>query len=247
MPLSQRPWSINSYILSMVYFRCNSINLRVKDLNSINGNLKSWLFKDQLEEPEDIILYRPTYEGGLGLDHLKCKATARLIVSFLETAVSPTYIHSIYHEALFRYHVLDEKSINNPGIPMYISEEIFEFIKLVYNEGTNIYTMTSKQWYKALLDKTVLHEKTFSLILSYGLHASFINLLVHKQKNIHAFLLKTTNLSIFSLIGKANPCLPSLRGKENPCSPSQRGKENPCLPSLRGRAWVCFPLQQGKA
>ena len=162
MPLSQRPWSINSYVLSMVYFRCNSINLRVKDLNSINGNLKSWLFKDQLEKPEDIILYRPTYEGGLGLDHLKCKATARLIVSFLETAVSPTYIHSIYHEALFRYHVLDEKSINNPGIPMYISEEIFEFIKLVYNEGTNIYTMTSKQWYKALLDKTVLHEKTDS-------------------------------------------------------------------------------------
>ena len=87
----------------------------------------------------------------------------------------------------------------------------------------------------------------FSLILSYGLHAFFINLLVHKQKNVHAFLLKTTNLFNFSLIGKANPCLPSLRGKENSCSPSQRGKENPCLPSLRGRAWVCFPLQQGKA
>ena len=93
----------------------------------------------------------------------------------------------------------------------------------------------------------LMPTRPFSLILSYGLHASFINLLVHKQKNIHAFLLKTTNLSIFSLIGKANPCLPSLRGKENPCSPSQRGKENPCLPSLRGRAWVCFPLQQGKA
>ena len=63
---------------------------------------------------------------------------------------------------MYRYHVLEEKSLKNPGLPAYLSEEIFEDIKQVYNEGTNICTMTSKQWYRVLLDKTVLKEKTDS-------------------------------------------------------------------------------------
>ena len=62
MPLTQRPWSINSYALSKVWYKCNSIDLRIMDINSITSKVKSWLYADQLEKPEEIVLYRP----GLG-------------------------------------------------------------------------------------------------------------------------------------------------------------------------------------
>ena len=58
MPLSQRSHSINTYCLSKVWFRCSSINLRICDSAKITSNIKSWLFQDQLEKPEDFLLYR---------------------------------------------------------------------------------------------------------------------------------------------------------------------------------------------
>jgi hypothetical protein len=62
-------WSLNKYALSKVYYRCDSVDLRVKDLSAITSNLKSWLFTDHFEKPENIIICRPIYHGGLGLDN----------------------------------------------------------------------------------------------------------------------------------------------------------------------------------
>ena len=41
MPLSMRPWSINCYVLSKVWFRCGSVDLRVSDLSAISSSVKS--------------------------------------------------------------------------------------------------------------------------------------------------------------------------------------------------------------
>ena len=109
---------------------------------------------DQFEKPEDIVVYRPASCGGLGLDHVKFKAQARLIKSFLETASNPKYNHSLYHEALLKYHVLEDRSICDPGIPPYYSENFFETIKLMKDQGTlNITTMSSKDWYRVMLEE----------------------------------------------------------------------------------------------
>ena len=110
MPISQRPWSLNNYALSKVYYRCNSVDLRVKDLSAITSKIKTWLFMDQFEKPEDIIIYRPASHGGLGLDNVKYKAQSRLITSFLETSTNSKFRHSLYHEALFKYYVLEDRS-----------------------------------------------------------------------------------------------------------------------------------------
>ena len=83
------PWSINSYAISKVLFKCNCLELCVLDIISITSKGKAWLLADQLEKPEDFINYRPTSHGGLGLHHIKFKAQAMLIHSFLETAVKP--------------------------------------------------------------------------------------------------------------------------------------------------------------
>ena len=119
MPISQRPWSLNNYALSKVYYRCNSIDLRAKDVAAITSKIKSWLFMDQFEKPEDIVISRPTSQGGLGLDNVKNEVQDNiLITSFLETSINPKFNHSLYHEALYKYHVLDDKSFPDPGLPV---------------------------------------------------------------------------------------------------------------------------------
>ena len=159
MPLSQRPWSLNNYALSKVYYRCNSVDLRVKDISAITGKIKAWLFMDQFEKPEDIVVYRPISCGGLGLDHVKLKAQSRLITSFLETASNPKFIHSLYHEALLKYHVLEDRSFSDPGVPPYYPENFFQTIKKMKDQGTlNISTMSSKDWYRVMLEDNITME-----------------------------------------------------------------------------------------
>ena len=56
MPLTQRPSSINTFCLSKVWYKCNVIDLRVADILTINSKVKSWLYADQFEKPQELIL-----------------------------------------------------------------------------------------------------------------------------------------------------------------------------------------------
>ena len=91
--------------------------------------IKSWLYCDQLEKPEEVVLYLPRERGGLGLHNVKYKAMAILIRSFLETAVNETFISNHYHNALFRWHIKDDRSLRDPGRPPYYSIEFFNHIR----------------------------------------------------------------------------------------------------------------------
>jgi len=96
---------------------------------------------------------------GLGMQNVHCKALAGLIRSFLETACNPDVRHSLFHEILFKYHVLDDRNLENPGIPPYYSASFFETIKKVHNKSPeSIPTMSEAQWYHILLEETVLKE-----------------------------------------------------------------------------------------
>ena len=86
MPLTMSPHSLNTYALPKLWHRCNTINLRVGDINNINKESKSWLYTDLLEKPEELALYRHPVDSGLGLHHIKVKALAYQITYFLETA-----------------------------------------------------------------------------------------------------------------------------------------------------------------
>ena len=114
MELTARPWSLNSYALTKVWYRCHTVDLRVTDITSITSKVKSWLYQDQLEKPEEMILYRPIMMGGLGLHHVKIKAMSSLIRTFMETAVHPSFLHSLYHTILFKAYVLLDESPPHP-------------------------------------------------------------------------------------------------------------------------------------
>ena len=111
MPLCQRPHSLNTYGLSLLWFKCHSLDLREGDSNKMTSIFKSWLYADNLEKPEELVTYRSVREGGLGVHNIKCKSAAILTASFIETAIGDKFIRNNFHNALFRWHVLGEHSI----------------------------------------------------------------------------------------------------------------------------------------
>ena len=155
MDLTCRPWSINNFALSKIWHRAHTVDLRILDINKISSKVKSWLFQDQLEKPEEIILYRKPINGGLGLHNVMLHSKALLIRTFLETAINPFYIHSLAHNLAYRYHVLNDDSIEGcPPLPQCISQSIIDSIKNVHaNTSLNVSIMSTAQWYRYLLEE----------------------------------------------------------------------------------------------
>ena len=156
-PSTDRPWSINTYALTKVWYRCHTVDLRVMDISSVTSKVKSWLFQDQLEKPPEMVLHTPVQMGGLGLHSVKYKAMASLIRTFLETAANPAFKHNLYHTLLYRVNVLDDDSVvNPPPLPPYYSAAFFSTIKNVKeNTPLNVTTMSTAQWYRVLVEQDI--------------------------------------------------------------------------------------------
>ena len=160
MDLISRPWSINSYALSKIWHRAHTVDLRTIDINKINSKVKSWLFQDQLEKPEECVLYRPIYKGGLGMHNIKIRSNSLLIKTFLETAVNPMYQHSLFHSLIYRFYILNDDTIENPPqLPHFLSESIINNIKYVKeNTPLNVERMSVSQWYRVLLENEIMER-----------------------------------------------------------------------------------------
>ena len=82
-----------------------------------------------------------------------------LIRSFLETATNPNFLHSLFHNSLFRYHVLQHRDLPDPGPTPYYSNGFFETIREVHeNSPLNVSTMSSREWYLLLVEDKVTME-----------------------------------------------------------------------------------------
>ena len=97
---------------------------------------------------------------------VKYKAMAILLRSFIETALGDGFIMNNYHNALFRWHVLGETGISDPGRPPYYSLEFFSALKLALQYGPQVTNLATKQWYKFLMEnnmsKDLLHNQKCS-------------------------------------------------------------------------------------
>ena len=56
MPMTSRPWSINSYCLSKLWYRTACLDLRVGDSSTITSYVKGWLYQDTLIKPQEMIM-----------------------------------------------------------------------------------------------------------------------------------------------------------------------------------------------
>ena len=159
MPLTMRPWSINSYVLSKVWFKCGTVDLRVADISAVTSSVKSWLYADVFEKPSEGVMCRPAYYGGLGVTSVKFKAQAILIKTFLETAAIPKFRHSLLHSNLFKFHVLGDSSIPDPGFLPYYQPHFFNTIKYVHEQTPlNVLSMTTSQWVRILTEEGLTME-----------------------------------------------------------------------------------------
>ena len=158
MPLTLRPWSLNTYCLSKLWYRTACVDLRVGDTTTITSSIKGWLYQDLLLKPQEIMMYRQVYEGGLAVYNVKVRAMAMLLYTFLVQAVSPVFTASIYYNSLYRWHVLEDRDIPNPGRPPYYSSKFFAIIKDVQaNSPLNVAHLSVKQWYRLLLEQGTTH------------------------------------------------------------------------------------------
>ena len=122
--------------------------------SKIPSQVKSW--QDLLIKPSELVLYRDTSDGGLGVMNVSIRALALLIRSFLKTSINPKYRHSLFHEHLFRYHVMEEHTLPNPGFTPYYDRDFFRLITNYKHSSTlNIATMTIKQRYSGRLEDKV--------------------------------------------------------------------------------------------
>ena len=133
--------------------------MRVGDSSAIISSVKSWLFQDMLEKPQEMVTFRQVELGGLGVHCVKTRAMAMLIHTFLSQAISPMFTGNQYHKYLYKWHVLQETDIPNPGRPPYYSSTSFELIKDVKeNTPLNVAWVTVKQWYQLILGRGVTHS-----------------------------------------------------------------------------------------
>jgi hypothetical protein len=105
MPLTSRPWSLNSYCLSKLWYRTGCLELRLRDSNAITSNIKSWLYQEMILKPQEIMLYRPVDQGGLGMHNVKVRAAAMLAHTFLAQALSPRFPTNHYFHTLYRWYL----------------------------------------------------------------------------------------------------------------------------------------------
>lgn len=76
LPLVCRPFSVNTYCLSKVWFQSGSVELRSSAISAINSKIKSYCYQDLYQKPSEVLLFRGVEEGGLGLHHIQSKAQA---------------------------------------------------------------------------------------------------------------------------------------------------------------------------
>ena len=112
-----------------------------------------------LEKPAENILFRPASLGGLGLNHIGCKALANRLTSFLQTAANSSFQTSLFHSALFKYYCCDDDSLGIPPLPPYYPLSFFQTIRAVKEKTPlNPVRMTVKDWYRYLLEERVTHN-----------------------------------------------------------------------------------------
>ena len=128
MLLNLRPHSVNTYAISKLMYRCNTIDLRIGDIKVFNKVVKSFIYADLLEKPDELTLYRDIDNSGLELINIQTRARAALISTFLQTAINPEFSRNHYHNFLFRYFVLEE-TLPKPDIPPNFAGDFFPTIR----------------------------------------------------------------------------------------------------------------------
>ena len=126
-PLVCRPFSVNTFCLSKIWFRTFTVDMREGDISSITSTVKQYIYQDMLLKPPEMLLFRPVQLGGLGLHNIKFKALASRLTSFMQTATINSFQSSAYHSALYQYYCCNNEDEGVPPLPPYYPQSFFQY------------------------------------------------------------------------------------------------------------------------
>ena len=155
MTLNLRPHSVNTYAISKLMYRCNTIDLRVADINAFNKTIKAFLYADMIESPGELTLHRDIEDGGLGMIHIQTRARAALMTTFLQTAIGKKFTRNHYHNCLYQYYVLEER-IARPEIPPNFTGDFFPTLRKLKDSGIDMEDCSLKQVYGHLMKELLI-------------------------------------------------------------------------------------------
>ena len=150
MALNLRPHSVNTYAISKLMYKCNTMDPRIGDLKIFNKMVKTFIHAELMEKPEELVLYRDIEEGGLGLIHIQNRAKAALISTFLQTAINPNFSRNFYHNHLYCYYILGE-NLPKPDIPPNFAGDFFPSIRKLRETTNDIENSNLKSVYNFLM------------------------------------------------------------------------------------------------
>ena len=161
-----KPHLANVYILSKISHKAAAVHLRCIDVKKIQSAIRSWVTQELLKKPPEVLLFRSTTEGGLGLVNVSARAMANLTRNFLQSVHSSPYMLSIY-----KAFVLEETEYKTlVRKPSFFPESTYDLIKEAFSDIRGyIFSLSTKQWQDRITKKWSTHVRdpslgTFSLL-----------------------------------------------------------------------------------
>jgi hypothetical protein len=152
-----RAHSVNCFAFSKLLYRCNVVDIRAADIKYFSSQAKAFIYADLLEKPQELVLYRYTEDGGLGLYHIQCRAQAALMCNFLQTAINPRFRRNHYHNSLYRKYVLGE-DLPAGAIPPHFKGDFFSKMRNLLETGEDLASITLKTLYTLLVSEVLRGE-----------------------------------------------------------------------------------------
>ena len=118
--------------------------------------IESWVTQELLKKPKELLLYRSTEDGGLGLVNVQARAMANLTRSFLQSVHS-----SSYSSAIFKAFVKeDEEAKHLVKKPSFFPESMYALVKEAYRDlKSQIFSLSAKQWQTRITENLVTHVR----------------------------------------------------------------------------------------
>merc|ERR1711963_979979 len=109
-----------------------------------HGSIKKWISQGLVQRPNEVLLFRPPEQGGLGLINVYARATANLVKNFVEMGLRESKSASLYMNAIFRAFVCGEEglSVKKPSV---LPPEVFTIVKEAMQDS-NILLITTRGW-----------------------------------------------------------------------------------------------------
>ena len=160
-PLTCKPHTANTYLLSKISYRSGVVSLRASDTRKLQSALKQWVSQELLQKPAEVLLYRDKSEGGLELVNVAARANANLIKNFLDLGHPLSSSPSIYMKAVYSAFVLEEEDMQLlVKKPSFLPQLVYDTIREAWEEeGDLIARFTTKTWQERLTSRMFTHSR----------------------------------------------------------------------------------------